>query len=218
MQNPSIGALPCIVALSLFPACADGDKEALDGSASPAQTACEVNWEIESVVPCVAKPTLTEPPLIYSSHLDAAGNPACDPYIGFPQPVPDEPWSEQSVIAEVTGDARLCISMKQGKADAPTDDDCTLFEHCADVVYETEGVRQALPPIPAWAASDEACSRSYYAEGGYIELRASSSALGCAEGGDQIKRIQMCPLDCESGDTRDKCETCVEKTNVTGVF
>ncbi len=219
MRKLPISVLRCVALLGLLSACDSSDKTDLD--VDPSRVACELDWKVASVVPCVAAPMLDgTPPLIYSSHIGAKGIPECDPYIGFPQPVPADPWSEQSLIAEAAGDVRLCIAMKHGQADAPSASDCALFEYCFDATYDAVGEKQALPALPGWAASDEACSRSYYADGGYIELRASSDVLGCGTDAEQVERIQMCPLDCdlETGDTREKCKNCRPQTSVSGAF
>jgi hypothetical protein len=205
-----------LAVLSLLPACAG--EEAVPPATDAGSVVCELNWDVKNVAPCVVDPDLTKPPLIYSSHLGESGAPECEASIGFPQPTPADPWSDQTLIAETTGSARLCIAMKQGSADAPTDGDCVLFEHCFDASYEVAGELKVLPALPAWAATDEACSRSYYSEGGYVELRASSDALGCSGEGEQVRRLQMCPLDCQPDDARSKCARCATKTSVTGAF
>lgn len=219
MRSFPMPALGGVCLLSLVCACSGDASEPLDGSVDNAKVACELDWQVDSVVPCIAAPTLSEPPLIYSSHVNAEGLPSCDPYVGFPQPVPEDAWSSQRLIAETAGTAELCISIKQGKADAPTASDCALFTHCEQVSYPEAGTSLDLPDLPGWSAQDEACARAYYDNGGYVELKVTSSELGCGEGGEQVSRVQMCPNDCKKGDTRDKCDPCkFQVTNVTGSF
>ena len=217
MQKRTMRALGCLALLSAFSGC--NDSSDTGESADPVAAACELDWKVANVAPCIAAPTLELPPLIYSSHLNSAGVAECEPYGGFPQPVPADPWSEQSVIADATGDARLCVALKQGVAQEASDDDCTLFEQCTDVSYTESGEKVSIPPLMAWAASDEACSRKYYAEGGYLELRIESDALGCDDAND-VTRYQFCPLDCDpNGDaSREECKNCRPATSITGTF
>jgi hypothetical protein len=168
-----------------------------------------VVWEIDNVSPCIAEPVpeLGYPALIYSTWLGSGDAPECDAYDEFPQPVPARPWSSQRVVAPAPGSARLCVSLRHGEADRPTDDDCVVFESCQDVDYKGSGEVDELAPLAGWSGEDGACNDAYYEDGGYLEVRVESSDYGCTAG-DSVIRRQLCPRDCAPGDQSERCARC----------
>jgi hypothetical protein len=214
--------LRCASLISLIAACSDETVENLDGLEPVAEVesarACELDWSIDNVVTCVVPPTVKNPPIIYSSHLKA-GEPTCDPYSKFPQPVPKANWSKQHVIGLTVGEAKVCFSLKQGDFKNPTSDDCVLNKQCFDVEYTKAETELDLPELTPWSATDEACARAYYADGGYVEMRIESDDLGCAQDGDDVERLPLCPPKCDGKDDKTAgCETCVDRKSVTGAF
>ena len=220
-------------ALCLAAACsAESQNTDLDSSVDNATASCELKWGVDNVVPCIAAPDLLRSPptpaLIYSSHLvdakdengKAIKQAQCEPYVGFPQPTPKDAWSPQRVRGETAGEGTLCISLKHGQADKPSDADCTLVERCVEVSYDTPGETRELPALEGWSASDADCSNSYYETGGYVELRITSDQLGCSEAGDDVKRIQFCPPGCKTdgSDPRPLCANCRDVPAVSGAF
>ncbi len=194
-------------ALFALAACGgDGATPAVDvDDATENACACELSWEVDSVTPCIAAPTLSNPPLIYSSYPDQADNdvasdpggdalPDCDAYVAFPQPVPSEPWATHRFRSTCDGQATLCVALKHGQAEEASEDDCLIMEHCFDVDYQDVGEVVELPPLPAWSGQDGDCNEAYYYEGGYVEFRATGG-IGCSDRAD-VRRIQMCPSFC----------------------
>jgi hypothetical protein len=202
--------------LALASACDTGGATGsdLDASTQSASCGCELTWEVDSVVPCIAPPALSNPSLIYSTRPDVKGDgddngdalPDCDPYVGFPQPVPEQAWSAQRLRSTCGGSARLCVALKHGSSDAPTDDDCVVTEHCFDVDYQTPGEIMELEPLPGWSADDAECSNAYYNDGGYVEFRAAGE-IGC-DGRPQVRRVQMCPNYCQPDSEQPECQQC----------
>ncbi len=133
--------------------------------------------------------------------------PDCNAAVDFPQPVPSEPWSRQRITSACTGDVRLCVSLKHGDAENPTDSDCEIMEYCFDAAYESAGKTLELPDLPGWSATDADCSNKFF-EKGYVEFRGDGE-LGC-NNVPRINRVQICPAKCATEAEKDskECKKC----------
>lgn len=190
----------------------DSDAKQLDQDASSATACeCELTWEVDSVVPCIAPPSISLPSIIFSSHADEPGGdadsiPDCNAAQDFPQPVPSEPWSKHRIRASCAGSVNLCVALKHGKADSASESDCTVMEHCFETAYDVAGKVLELPALPGWSATDGECSNQFHDEGGYVEFRGEGE-LGC-EGKPRVKRVQLCPSECATDPDSSVCKNC----------
>lgn len=198
-----------MVALLCCASCADEGRTKSAGE-SVASCDCPIDWAVDNVALCVAPHTNYSPPVIFSSHLDADGNVACDTTQRFPQPVSGEPWSVQSISSRCSGQGRLTLRVRQGKAREARADDCVLNEQTFEFDYAQPNRSLALAEVAAWSATSEACSRAFEETGGYFEFRVESETLGCGASGEKVNYVDICLASCRDDPSREGCEACAD--------
>ena len=193
-------------------ACASCSGEGGTKSAgeSVATCDCPIDWSLENVALCVAPHTNYSPPVIFSSHLDADGNVACDATQRFPQPVSKDAWSVQNISSRCSGKGTLTLRVRQGKARAASADDCVLNEQTFEFDYAQANRTLALGEVAAWSAESEACSRAFEDTGGYFEFRVESETLGCGAQGQKVNYVDICLASCRDDASREGCEACAD--------
>lgn len=169
---------------------------------------CPLDWQVDNMAVCVSPHTAFTQTLLFSSHVDSAGEIACDSARPFPQPVPEEAWSSQRIASPCAGHGTLSIKVRQGDAKEPSDDDCVIAEHTLDFDYAKAGAPQELAPVGAWSAQDQTCARAYEEEGGYLEFRIESEQIGCDRSGSTVKYVAICPVGCDITPDQPKCKVC----------
>jgi hypothetical protein len=204
---------------------ADAGDEAADMGCG-----CGLDWQIDNLALCVVRQTGFTAAAVYTSHLDSAGMPQCDPARAVPQPVPLDPWSAHRIKSACAGSGRLCVALRQGSMDADggLSSSCTLSEVCTDVDYVTPGSALELPPLAAWSVADADCANSYDEGSGFFEFRLTSDEFSCgAENptlvsvrpscppgcdlepqAERCKVCDLCPSDCAAGSTESRCIAC----------
>jgi hypothetical protein len=187
--------------------CSDDSKTKSEGE-SVASCDCPVDWTLDNTALCVAPHTSYSPPVIFSSYLDDGGNVTCPATQRFPQPVSREPWSPQHISSRCTGKGTLTLRVRAGTAKDARADDCILAEQTSEFDYTQRNRTLELPPVPAWSARDEACSRAFEDSGGYVEFRMLSDKLGCGAEDEKVNYIDICLAACQDDPMRAGCEAC----------
>lgn len=196
-----------VAALALaLSACSDDPR--LDTARDPAEAtcACPLDVQLDNLGICASPATAFAPAHVFSSHRVDGGVSMCEPWRD-PQPVPSRPWSAVRISAPCAGDGRLCVTLRAGRAESPTSDDCTLTERCVSFEYTDAGVVADLSPLGAWAAQTGACTQRYDQEGGYLEFRSDSAELGCGTS-TSMRRVAVCPARCQDAPTGQGCDVC----------
>lgn len=207
MRKIGFHVVVCAVALI---GCA-GDGRTRTQGESVASCDCPLDWAIDNTVLCVSPPTSYSPPVIFASYLSDQGEVACEPTQRFPQPLSSQPWSAQRISSRCAGSGTLTLRVRQGQAKSARADDCVLTEQTFDFDYSQANKALSLPPLAAWSAQDEACSRAFEAEGGYLEFRVESERLGCGEADSKVNYVDICSARCQGDPGRAGCEACSDR-------
>lgn len=203
-------ALPIVIACG-----SEGSSVTKNQDPVSATCECPIDWMVENLAVCVSKANSYFPTIMYSSHLTASGEIACDAAKDFPQPVSDRPWSEQRVQSPCQGSGKLCVSLRQGSAETASKDDCLLHKQCLEFDYEIENESMELPPLAAFSVDDAECAGAYEKDGGYIEFEIGDSDFGCGEGGRTIRRVNTCPVGCDQTPSAERCRDCSDVSLVS---
>jgi hypothetical protein len=156
---------------------------------------------------CVSAHTAFTSTFVYSSYL-TQGKISCDPARTFPEPVPQQAWSAQRISSTCTGSGRLRLSVRHGRAEAVSPDDCLIAEREQAFDYSQADQPLELPPLDAWSAQDPDCASAYEQDGGYLEFRIESGTLGCGEADAKVTYVNICPLRCDGHPEAPGCEVC----------
>ncbi len=93
---------------------------------------------------------------------------------------------------------------------APRADGCVIVRVCVETVYSNAGTTQNLPPLPAWAATEQSqrdCAVQFGESGGYGEMSISGVNEYCTEYKDHVfHRLYYCPKTCTDPDAASKPE------------
>jgi hypothetical protein len=172
-------------------------------------------WEIDNLSPCFISYG-SGPRHAVSTYIDG-DSAACpsDPGGPPPSPQPGTVFSTNRLTVDCEGQFRLCYTLKAGDAAAPSAADCVVAETCTEAWYETRGVTQELPPLPAWAGTDATCAERFASTGGYGEMSVTGLSVECdavddGMGGSYIfNRVNYCPLSCNETPTAPECVDCM---------
>ncbi len=102
---------------------------------------------------------------------------------------PVGPFSVDTLNVDCGGHFRLCFTIKAGSATAPKPTDCVVGQSCVEADYAVSGATQALPDLPSWTATDQACMKTFAANGGYGEMSVLGKSVACDDVSDQGKAI-----------------------------
>ena len=132
-----------------------------------------------------------------------------DSHASGPGQVPSGIWSTNTLKVDCAGTFKLCYRIRAGTYETPNASDCILGEVCIDAVYEKENEVQQLPDLPAWAGTDQACSKKWESETpanvspGYGEMVVKGQTVRCDEVGNAggqteyvFHRVKYCPRIC----------------------
>jgi hypothetical protein len=163
-----------------------------------------------------------------STYLDAAGMSHCPtnlPPTPPPTPQPGQPWSPNRLTVDCTGQFELCYTLRAGDGMMPHATDCIVTRQCTRGWYNTRGVAQTFPPLPAWTAmpgAETTCAGRFASSGGYGEMSVRGLSGECQNVDDGMgqpfvfNRVSYCPLSCNMTPTTPECMRC--RTNGSGMF
>jgi hypothetical protein len=183
----------------------------------PASCQCfsQGQWEITNLSPCF----ITYPGgQVYavSTYLDAMNQAHCPTNAGGPPPMPQPgtSFSTNFLTVDCSGRFRLCFTIKAGDAMRPGAGDCTLSQTCTEGWYATPGMRQAMPPLPAWSSTDPTCASRFVMTGGYGEMTVQGLSTECQaiDNGSGMPyaflRVPYCPVRCSMNPSLPECAMC----------
>ena len=176
-------------------------------------------WEITNSSPCFityGSGAPTDPVYAVSTYLDAAGQAHCPTQSSNmppPRPMAGTNFSQDFLTVDCTGQFELCYAIRAGDATHPLASDCTVARVCTSAWYGTANVRQAFPPLPAWAGTDAACTRRFVDQGGYGEMTVTGQSSECQRIDDAghpyvFNRVTYCPARCSMTPTLPECARC----------
>jgi hypothetical protein len=132
---------------------------------------------------------------------------------------PPQAWSKNWLTVDCAGAFDLCITLKAGDANKPSDADCILKKVCTNGMYSTPGVEQLMPDLPGWITTDGACAQRWWDVGGYGEMEVKGMSVECDPvPGHLFTRITYCPSKCALDENKSlpECATC--SANQDGTF
>lgn len=202
--------LCCALVLLALAGCGDDDSIETSEGAARADCPCRLATQIDNLAVCIAPSSAFGPAHVYSTSLrESDRRPVCEPFAS-PQPVPAAAWSKLRVSAPCVGEGQLCVTVRAGRLDATSADDCVLAQRCSSVAYASPNQVAEVAPLAGWLAESSACAVRYEQLGGYIELTLDSQSLGCGMGSgtQRVTRVAVCPPRCEREPQAAGCEVC----------
>lgn len=173
-------------------------------------------WEITNLSPCF----ITYPGnAVYavSTYVDAMGRAQCPSAPGNmppPSPQPGTNFSTNFLTVDCAGQFQLCFTIKAGDPMHPMASDCVVSQSCTQGWYMTPGMRQQMPPLPAWTSTSPTCSGRFVMTGGYGEMTVRGLSTECQnidDGSGQpytFLRVPYCPARCSMTPSLPECAMC----------
>lgn len=178
-------------------------------------------WQLSNLAPCIFHGGSGKT-YLYSSKLTSDGKIDCGSNVPEPPPVPSGDWSASTLNVDCAGQFELCYTIKAGDVQNPRKSDCVITQHCAEIFYETPGMNQPLPALPAWSSDKTECARQFEQSGGYGEMTVIGKSSECDVVDDGagnpyvFHRTDYCPPSCQDTPNAPGCKEC--QTGGSGMF